>query len=111
MYGELIPIVGVVFGVLLIGYTVGKITGLIRLWMEQRHERKYGHDVNQRLIHAFKEFKRNTEERLRNLEAAVSGETPEIEQSGESGRTIEIEEKERESTGDHDNNLRNMLKN
>jgi len=109
MYSELIPIAGVVFGVLLVGYTIGKITGLIRLWMEQRHDRKYGAAVNKRLIQAFKEFKYDTEQRLQHLEAIVAEEPPEIEEKSQ--RSIEIEDREQESTGEEDSNLRNMLKN
>lgn len=109
MYSELIPIAAVIFGVLLVGYTVGKITGLIRLWMEQRHRQKYGDTVNKRLIQAFKEFKYDTEQRLQQLEAIVAEEPPQLEE--ESERTIEIEDHESESTGEEDRNLRNMLNN
>ena len=109
MYSVLIPIAGVIFGVLLVGYTLGKITGLIRLWMEQRHERKYGSHVNKRLIQAFKEFKYDTEQRLQHLEAIAAEEPPEIEE--ESERAIEIENRESESTDEGDRNLRNMLNN
>jgi len=117
-----VAIIGTVAGVGLLGYIIGKTTGLIKAWIE-RNKGGYDEETFDRLAKAFMQHKKDTERRLRNLEAIVTDENASPSQADrqleEPHKTIEIEDAEREEENEQkeksgntdDRNLRNMLKN
>lgn len=93
-----LAIVGIVGGTGVVGYTVAKITGLIKMGMQNRHERKMGNTQNARLQQEFQEFKKRTNRRLENLEAVIVDEDVDFDQLEEPSPDIRIEDQsERES--------------
>lgn len=117
---EDVIIVSIVFG--FAAFIAGGIYRLIRL----KIERNTGIDeeVFDRLARAFMQYKKDTERRLRNLEAIVDNEDSSASASGkqlnepEPHKTIEIEDAETEGetekqnkSDSEDRNLRNMLRN
>jgi hypothetical protein len=113
MSGEefIIALIGIVAGTMFLGYSVARITGLIKLWMEQHHERKHG-SVNSE---ALQNFRAETERRLQNLEAIIAEESPQQLEEPKMDMTQEIEFPEREKTpsqrqqSSSDDRLSNML--
>lgn len=109
-----VAIIGTVAGVGLFGFIIARVTGLIKAWIE-RNKGGYDEDTFNRLAKAFMEHKKETERRLRNLEAIVTDD--EFESSSgehrltEPQQTIEIEDEEETQQEPGDRNLRNMLKN
>lgn len=114
----LVAIIGTVAGVGLLGFVIAKITGLIKAWIN-RNKGGYDEETFNRLAKAFMQHKKDTEQRLQNLEAIISEEgesSKKSRQISEPKDTIEIEDDERESESERneqaaDNKLRNMLKN
>lgn len=116
-----IAIVASVGGILLVGFIVAKITGLIKAWLNRNNSAIREEDFN-RLAKAFMEYKKDTQRRLQNLEAIVADEDSKAGSSHGSKqieapkKSIEIEdqdsEKEQSKTksGSGDSNLRNMLR-
>ena len=74
MYTELIPIIGIVFGTLLVAFVFGRITGLIKQAMKNRSERKHSAQDKEEILREFERFRQKTERRLQNLEAIVTDE-------------------------------------
>lgn len=81
MFSELIPIIGIIFGTLLVAFVFGRITGLIKQAMKNRNERKYSSQDKEEILREFERFREKTERRLQNLEAIVTDE--ENEELGE----------------------------
>lgn len=117
----LVAIIGTIAGVGLLGFVIAKITGLIKAWIN-RNKGGYDEETFNRLAKAFMQHKKDTERRLKNLEAIIAEEEHETaektRQISEPKSTIEIEDDERESQSESesdeqtaDNKLRNMLKN
>jgi len=77
MYNELIPIIGIVFGTLLVAFVFGRITGLIKQAMKNRSERKHSTQDKEEILREFERFRQKTERRLQNLEAIVTDEEDE----------------------------------
>ena len=77
MYNELIPIIGIVFGTLLVAFIFGRITGLIKQAMKNRSERKHSAQDKEEILREFERFRQKTERRLQNLEAIVTDEEDE----------------------------------
>lgn len=108
----IVAIVGIICGTALVGYTLGKIFGLIKAWIN-RNDRGYDEDTFNRLAKAFTQHKKDTERRLQNLEAIVTDEPPPspdktLDQPNE---TIAIETNtEQQKSGAGKSNLRNMLR-
>lgn len=119
-----VAIIGTVAGVGLLGFVIAKITSLIKSWIE-RNKSGYDEETFNRLAKAFMQHKKDTERRLRNLEAIITDENASSASSSkkqleEPHETIEIEDTEKEGeqqnkskseTGSDDRNLRNMLRN
>jgi|GEM_PF-500780 hypothetical protein len=115
----LIPIFGIVFGTLLVGYAFGKIVGLIKAWIN-RGNSSYDDEKIDRIAKAFIQHKKDTDRRLQNIEAIVTEDRPASLSSSkrplsksESHRSIEIEadevDKEQEEQKSGSGNLNNML--
>lgn len=104
----LIAALGIVMGatVLIVGIT--KITGLIQTWIGRN--KGYSEEEFERLAHAFTEYRKSTERRIRNLEAIAASDNehwkPEL-----SHGAIEIDERSKEEEPEQESgHLRNMLK-
>ncbi len=116
-----IAIVASVGGILLVGFIVAKITGLIKAWLNRNSSEIREEDFN-RLAKAFMEYKKDTQRRLQNLEAIVAdednttGSSKSSKQIEAPKKSIEIEDQDAEEeesktqSGNEDNNLRNMLR-
>jgi hypothetical protein len=116
----IVALVGAIGAFALVGYLSAKVFGLIKAWIN-RNSNSIPEEAFDRLAKAFMEHKKNTERRLKNLEAIISedesisksehrNESKQIEAPKE---TIEIEDPEtteEESQSDSDPNLRNMLR-
>ena len=113
-----VAIVASVGGIALVGYVFAKITGLISSWIN-RNKGGVPDEEFDRLARAFMEHKKDTQRRLKNLEAIiadedeVSGGSQSNKQIEAPKKSIEIEDREtqkEESGSKDDNNLRNMLR-
>lgn len=115
----LIPITGIVFGTLLVGYVFGKIVGLIKAWINRKGG-SYDDEKIDRMAKAFIKHKKDTERRLQNLEAILTDEeSPSKSRSASKkqlnkrrSETIEIDERETDSDQQEEaysGNLKNML--
>jgi len=104
---ELIPIVGIIFGTTLLGYVFSKIVGLIKYWIDRRHNSS---DDIELLLHQFNNYKQSVEKRLQNLEA-IAVEEPITEREApllDSERKEELNEKGEDMMDNR--KLQNMLK-
>lgn len=115
MSGEefVLSIIALVMGsvVLIVGIT--KITGLIKSWLN--HNKGIEEETFERLARAFMQHKKDTDRRLKNLEAIVADDEAtgkSDKQLQEPHKTIEIEDTEQEESksSNPDSNLRNMLR-
>ena len=115
-----VAIIGTVAGVGFLGFVIAKVTGLIKAWINRNNSSIPEEQFN-RLAKAFMQHKKESEQRIKNLEAALgtqksgSGKTSkESSKQIEAPRQeIEIEDREtekKESSNQDDNNLRNMLR-
>lgn len=112
----LIPITGIVFGTLLVGYVFGKIVGLIKAWINRKGG-SYDEEKIDRMAKAFIKHRKDTERRLQNLEAILTGEETKSGSSSKkqlnkkSSETIEIDDRETDSDQEeaYSGNLKNML--
>ena len=112
----IIALVGIVFGTVIAGIFIGGFFQLIKTWINRK---KSDTELDPRFFKALSEFKRNTEQRLANLEAIVTDEKEEdlldsnrLKVEKEEAPSIEIEEKEiRKSKKEEkeSGNLKNML--
>jgi hypothetical protein len=114
MSGEefILAIVGVTAGTALVGYTVAKITGLIKMWMEQHHDRK----TKSQVPDEWRQFMQQTNRRLQNLETIVAEDRPAALEEPKDDLTQEIEFPEQEEaptrqtqSSSGDSRLSNML--
>lgn len=102
MSGEefILAIVAIVSGTALVGYVLGKIFGLIKMWLEGRSGGGNLEEHFNRLGKAFVQHKKEMERRVQNLEAIIADDDAEPKQLNEPSRAIEIEEDESgESSG------------
>lgn len=76
-------ILGIIFGTLLVAFVFGRITGIIKQAMKQRHERKYMSQDKEEILQEFERYRRKTERRLQHLEAIVTEEEEEPSVSAE----------------------------
>lgn len=113
----LIPITGIVFGTLLVGYVFGKIVGLIKAWINRKGG-SYDEEKIDRMAKAFIKHKKDTERRLQNLEAILtddnpkSGSTSKKQLNKRRSETIEIDDRETDTDQQEESykgNLQNML--
>lgn len=107
----LIPITGIVFGTLLVGYVFGKIVGLIKAWIN-RKDGSYDEEKIDRMAKAFIKHRKDTERRLQNLEAILTEEETKSRNRSKkqlnkgSAETIEIDDQQEVA---YSGNLKNML--
>lgn len=114
---ELIGLVAVVGGLGLGAFIFGSIFSLIRAKINRNN---LDEEAFNRLARAFMKYKKDSERRIRNLEAIIAGDEKEpISISAKSTkkadapeRTIEIEDAplEKEDSVNQNSNLRNMLR-
>jgi GTPase SAR1 family protein len=116
MYGEEVAIVAIVFGTVLAITFMGIVGSIIKTAIKRRSG-----DVtqNKEFLAALREFKENTDRRLTNLEAIVSGDEPQPARSREkknlsreepkSAIEIEIEDQTDSSKNQNPGKLKNML--
>lgn len=114
-----VALVGSLGAFALVGYLAAKTFGLIKAWIN-RNNNSIPEEQFDRLAKAFMEHKKETQRRLKNLEAIIADEDMESKvNANDSSKQIEapkdnIEiddretEKEQSQSGDN-NNLRNML--
>lgn len=112
-----VAVIATVGGVGLLGFIIARITGLIQSWIN-RNKGGYDEETFNRLAKAFMQHKKDTERRLKNLEAIIAEEddSGKTKQISEPKQTIEIEDDERQPEEKKNKNndgdkLRNMLKN
>lgn len=115
-----VALVASIGGIVMIGFIFAKITGLIKAWIN-RNNNSIPEEQFNRLAKAFMEHKKETQRRLKNLEAIAANEDTarESDSTNDSSKqieapkdSIEIEDRDTEkeqSQSDNDNNLRNML--
>lgn len=109
----IVAIVAIVFGTAFTGFVLYLIFSTIKSWINRK-----GGSVDEeyfdRMAQAFIEHKKNTERRLQNLEAIVTGDESETQPAEleEPEQTIEIERKEptEAKQKESDGRLRNILK-
>lgn len=79
MSGEefIVAIVAIIAGVSFAGYFIGKITGLIKAWINKGSSDGYNDEDFERLAKAFMQHKQIMEKRVENLEAIVTEEQSE----------------------------------
>lgn len=112
-----VALVGSLGAFALVGYLAAKVFGLIKAWINRNNNSIPEEEFN-RLAKAFMKYKKDTEQRLQNLEAIISeedtsGSQSESKQIKAPKESIEIEDREteeQESQSDDPNNLRNMLR-
>lgn len=115
-----VALVGAIGAFILVGYLAAKTFGLIKTWIN-RNNNSISEEEFDRLAKAFMQYKKDSERRLRNLEAIISEEDLESSSDTQSGpkqidaprRNIEIKEQEsgnENSQKGNSNNLRNMLR-
>lgn len=115
-----VALVASIGGIIMVGFIFAKITGLIKAWIN-RNNNSIPEEQFNRLAKAFMEHKKETQRRLKNLEAIAAGEdTSTNAQTNEQSKqidapkgSIEIEdrdEQKEQSQSDTDSSLRNMLK-
>lgn len=115
-----VALVGAIGAFILVGYLAAKTFGLIKTWISRNNNSISGEEFD-RLAKAFMQYKKDSERRLRNLEAIISEEDLKSSSDTQSGskqidaarRNIEIKEQEpgkENSQKGNSNNLRNMLR-
>lgn len=115
-----VAVVASIGGIIMVGFIFAKITGLIKAWIN-RNNNSIPEEQFNRLAKAFMEHKKETQRRLKNLEAIAAGEdTSASTQTNKQSKqidapkdSIEIEdrdEQKEQSQSDTDSSLRNMLK-
>lgn len=115
-----VAIIGTIAGVGFLGFVIAKVTGLIKAWIN-RNNNSIPEEQFNRLAKAFMQHKKESEQRIKNLEAALgtqkSGSNRISDKSSKQieapHQEIEIEDREteeKESRNRDDNNLRNMLR-
>lgn len=109
----IVAIVAIVFGTAFTGFVLYLIFSTIKNWINRKGG-SIDEEYFDRMAQAFIEHKKNSERRLQNLEAIVTGDEVESNQLelDEPEQTIEIERKEtiEEKKGNDDNKLKNILK-
>jgi len=75
---ELIPIIGITAGSILTGFVIAKIVGLIKYWIDRRHDNS---DDIELLLHQFNNYKKSVEKRLQHLETIVTEDPDERQQN------------------------------
>jgi len=114
-----VAVVGTVAGVGLVGYLAAKIFGVIKAWIN-RNNSSIQEEQFDRLAKAFMQYKKDTENRLQNLEAIIADEdagsksrsSKQSKQIEAPKQNIEVEDREteQEQSGSGSNNsLNNML--
>lgn len=119
-----VALFAIVGGLAFTGYVFGKITNLIKAWVNRNSSEVPAEEFN-RLAKAFVKFKKDSERRIQNLEAIIAGdeEAPaaSVEEkappAGEdaanaqgSSKRIHVEEPSPSKKDSNDGNLRNMLR-
>lgn len=117
----IVALVGSIGAFALIGYLAAKTFGLIKTWINRKKSGIPEEEFN-RLARAFMEHKKDTQRRIKNLEAIIADEDLEDESQEELSQKqidapkqgIEIEDSETSSSGstgkEKNSNLRNMLR-
>ncbi len=115
-----VALVASIGGIALVGFVFAKITGLVSSWINRNKSGVPEEEFN-RLAKAFMEYKKDTQQRLKNLEAIIADED-DSKMSSSSGNSKKIEapkqdiEIDDQETGNeptksgNDSNLRNMLR-
>lgn len=111
---EEIIIVGIVFGSVVAIVVLSLVSSLIKTSIKSKKGR-YDDEAFHRMAQAFIQHKKDTERRLKNLEAIISGDDSKVEQSKleEPERTIEIDKPKETKTQRRESNdggLKNILK-
>ncbi len=109
-----LALVGIISGTVLFGIFATGFFGLIKTWINRK---KSESELDPRFFKALSEFKRNTEQRLENLEEIVieediAGTSNRSRSKGKEAPSIQIEEEDlrKSSPKEKDSsNLRNML--
>jgi len=115
-----VAIIGTIAGVGFLGFVIAKITGLIKAWIN-RNNNSIPEEQFNRLAKAFMQHRKESEQRIKNLEAALGTKKSDSTKSSQKSskqieaprQEIEIEDREteeKESGSQDDNNLRNMLR-
>jgi len=115
-----VAIIGTIAGVGFLGFVIAKVTGLIKAWIN-RNNNSIPEEQFNRLAKAFMQHKKESERRIKNLEAALGTKKSDHDESSKKSskqieaprQEIEIEDRdleEEESKNKNDNNLRNMLR-
>lgn len=111
----IVAVVAIIGGVGLAGYIFANIFKLIRTWLGG-NKNSYDDETFERLANAFIRHKKETEQRLQNLEAIIAEEdtdsTTSTQKLEEPKDSIEIEDTSETKTSDKNNGgeLRNMLR-
>ena len=115
----MVALVGSIGAFALVGYLAAKTFGLIKTWIN-RNKNSIPEEEFERLAKAFVQHKKNTEQRLQNLEAIISEQDSENPSEIDNKKQIEApkksieiddEESDKESSKPgNSNNLRNMLR-
>jgi hypothetical protein len=115
-----VALVASIGGIIMVGFIFAKITGLIKAWIN-RNNNSIPEEQFNRLAKAFMEHKKETQRRLKNLEAIAAGDdisenasnnekTKQIDAPKDSIEIDDRDEEKEQSQSDTDSNLRNMLK-
>lgn len=109
----IVALVGAIGGMALVGYLATKIIDLIKSWVT-RNSSNIPEEHFNRLAQAFMDHKKETRQRLQNLEAIISegdsgSSAHRLEEPRESIEITDTEE-EKQETKTSDGDLRNMLR-
>ncbi len=118
MYGEEVAILGIIFGSVIAIVFIATIGSIIKTAIKRKSSGSVAD--NKEFLAALREFKENTDRRLQNLEAIVSGDEPlpsktdkKEEKKSERKSAIEIEiddeKKKEEENRTNSGKLKNML--
>ncbi len=118
MNGEEVAILGIIFGSVVSIVFFGVVGSIIKTAIKRKSSTNLSE--NKEFLAALREFKENTERRLQNLEAIVSGDEPASSKSEIKSKTpserkspieieIEDESKKKDETRTESGKLKNML--
>lgn len=103
----ILALMGIIMGASVVIVTISKIAGLIQAWLGRN--RGYDEEEFERLAHAFTEYRKHSERRLRNLEAIAASEKEEWKPALSEG-AIEIKENPEKKREEDSGPLKNMLR-